>query len=154
MKICRILQADTNFRLCYETLWRVFWFLNLGPRKDKRSRDERIFCPLYRGFSEYTWYRSGRATSAAPKACPVTALLVLGHITKWSGTEFSVRSCQVPYTHSCSQCGNPIADTRFHLWSAERWTPGFWKDGIAVPMWVSAAHYSLAISCLFKHVVI
>lgn len=83
MKTCRILQADITFWLCYETLWRVFWFLNRWQREDKRSSHKNVFCPLCRGFS--AWCRSGRARSATLKACPVTALLVLRHVTKPSG---------------------------------------------------------------------
>lgn len=83
MKICRVLQADITFWLCYETLRRVFWFLNIWQRDDKWSSHKSIFCPLCRGFS--AWCRSGRAGSATLKARPVTALLVLGHVMKPSG---------------------------------------------------------------------
>lgn len=66
----------------------------------EKGQEMKVFSVLFTEASRV--YRSGRAASAAPKACPVTALLVLGHRTKWPGTEFCLRFCQVLYTHPCS----------------------------------------------------
>lgn len=109
MEIWRILQADITFWLCYEPLWRQFWFLNICQREDKWSSNESIFCPLYKGFR--AWSGSGRNRSATLKACPVTALLVTRNEIVQHG-EFPV-GCLVPVPDHSVQTWWQILDFIF-----------------------------------------
>lgn len=158
MEICRILQAGITFWLCYETLWRVFWFLNIQQREDKWSSNESIFCPLYKGFR--AWGRSGGDGCAALKACPVTALLLLGRGMKLSGvgnSQLNSAEFLVPIPPYSVQ----MADPRFHLfwWQILDFISsgvlGEGNSGI-LEGWVCHCHVGVCLSLfyanrLFKH---